>query len=53
MARATPTNIKMAKAPATLNPMLQAKKLNKRPHKLELGAGLGTSGFFLVSVMFG
>lgn len=51
MASATPTSIKMAKVPATLKPMLQAKKLSKRPHKLELGEDLGASGVFLVSVM--
>ena len=52
MDKAMPTNINTAKLPATVKPMLQAKKLRIRLHKLEEGAFFGASGFFFESFMF-
>jgi hypothetical protein len=52
MESATPTSIKMDKVPATVKPMLQAKKPRIRLHKLEEGEVFGASGFFFESFIF-
>jgi hypothetical protein len=51
MANAMPTNIKMAKTPATVKPMLQAKKLRIKLHKLEEGWWGAAGEVFLESVI--